>query len=349
MCADDPRCSCDQWHRDPRRAGLGRGLARVPGFSAYEARCLETSAGWAGPGYATTHQVTFVRSGAYLMRINGRETFVDATSVVVYRPGDEVAVAHPIGCGDTFTAVELDAGLLERRPDWADALGASAHADLVTDDALDLAHRFLIAACRRGVDGFEAAERLNDLVDRVLTTRIAQRGPDRRRPQTRATHRRLAARAQALLVDGGYAVGLDDVAGLLGYSPHHVSRVFRAVTGETLTAYRNRLRVRAVLTDLQDGAACLRTLAAEYGFADQAHLVRVMRRYVGQSPARLRAALLAPAPWGLCQSARSSRGGVQGAIRQGGVSSGYRCCIRAERQRRRSSSGPAAGRPDTLT
>jgi AraC-like DNA-binding protein len=72
--------------------------------------------------------------------------------------------------------------------------------------------------------------------------------------------------------------------------------VFRAVTGETLTAYRNRLRVRAVLTDVQDGAECLRTLAATYGFADQAHLVRVMRRYVGQPPARLRDALSAPAP-----------------------------------------------------
>jgi AraC-like DNA-binding protein len=48
------------------------------------------------------------------------------------------------------------------------------------------------------------------------------------------------------------------------------------------------LRVRAVLSDLQDGAANLRALAAEYGFADQAHLTRVVRRQLGRSPSEVR-------------------------------------------------------------
>jgi hypothetical protein len=38
----------------------------------------------------------------------------------------------------------------------------------------------------------------------------------------------------------------------------------------------------------------------------------------------------------------AERGGVQAAIRQGAVSSGYRCCSRTERQRRRWSPRPAA-------
>lgn len=89
----------------------------------------------------------------------------------------------------------------------------------------------------------------------------------------------------------GFDCGLDEIAALVGASPHHLSRVFHRVTGTTLTAYRNRLRVRAVLADLQDGEDSLRALAAKYSFADQSHLTRVVRRQLGQAPSELRAIL----------------------------------------------------------
>jgi len=52
--------------------------------------------------------------------------------------------------------------------------------------------------------------------------------------------------------------------------------------------------VRAVLSDLQDGATSLRVLAAEYGFADRAHLSRVVRRQLGRSPTEIRRLLTTP-------------------------------------------------------
>jgi AraC-like DNA-binding protein len=82
-------------------------------------------------------------------------------------------------------------------------------------------------------------------------------------------------------------MGLTELARRLYCSPHHLSRVFRRVTGHTITFYRNELRVRAVLEDVSAGATNLRTLAAHYGFADQAHLGRVVRRHWHQSPAGL--------------------------------------------------------------
>jgi AraC-like DNA-binding protein len=60
-----------------------------------------------------------------------------------------------------------------------------------------------------------------------------------------------------------------------------------------MSAYRNRFRVRQVLADLQDGERRLRDLAARYGFADQAHMIRVVRRHAGDSPSVLRELLRA--------------------------------------------------------
>lgn len=139
----------------------------------------------------------------------------------------------------------------------------------------------LVATCRQGFDPLAVAERLHAILDH-LAPHTAGRGPER--PSTAVVHRRLVAEARAVLADGRYADGLTELAAQLNCSPHHLSRIFRAVTGETLTEHRNRMRIRAVLSDLQDGADCLRTLAAHYGFADQSHLTRVVRRHLGRPP-----------------------------------------------------------------
>ncbi|WP_344292896.1 helix-turn-helix transcriptional regulator, partial [Streptomyces synnematoformans] len=85
------------------------------------------------------------------------------------------------------------------------------------------------------------------------------------------------------------------LAAELGCSPHHLSRVFRAATGATLSRYRNRLRAARALERLAGGERDLGGLAAELGFADQAHMTHVVRAESGLPPGRLRA-LLAPSP-----------------------------------------------------
>jgi transcriptional regulator GlxA family with amidase domain len=67
--------------------------------------------------------------------------------------------------------------------------------------------------------------------------------------------------------------------------------VFRAQTGETLSRYRNRVRVRLALERLADGERSLARLAVELGFADHAHLTRVVRAEHGAPPAELRGLL----------------------------------------------------------
>ena len=84
------------------------------------------------------------------------------------------------------------------------------------------------------------------------------------------------------------ARGLFPLAELLDASPYRLSRAFPTELGVTLTGYRNRVRVGRTLQQLQADTSTLADIAAALGFADQAHLTRVMRAHVGHTPKALR-------------------------------------------------------------
>lgn len=244
-----------------------------------EGPCPVTQSGWVGDEPQQHHRVLLMRSGACLRRLNGVETFVDSTSVAVVCPGDEMQVAHPLGCNDQITVLQFSA---------ADAYELELRTgDFTLGDELDMAHRRLVSQARRGTDDLEVAERIGIIFDRLPREREREIGA------LRPSHRRLAALASELLLTEGFGLGLSGIAGRLNCSPHHLSRVFRNVTGQTLTAYRNRARVRHVLTDLEEGEQRLGDLAARYGFVDQAHMIRVVRRHAGDSPGSLQKMLRA--------------------------------------------------------
>jgi AraC-like DNA-binding protein len=76
---------------------------------------------------------------------------------------------------------------------------------------------------------------------------------------------------------------LDDLARAAGMSPFALLRAFRSETGLPPHAYLNQLRVRLARRLLDDGLAPA-VVAAEAGFADQAHLTRHFKRVVGVPP-----------------------------------------------------------------
>ncbi|MFI7111576.1 helix-turn-helix domain-containing protein [Nonomuraea sp. NPDC050227] len=124
----------------------------------------------------------------------------------------------------------------------------------------------------------------------ALTPRTERPGPGAP-PTTRVIHRRMALAVQEALSCGHLNDGAEDLARLVGASPKHVGRIFRHVTGRTISEYRNELRVRAVLEHLADGGAQLAELATMYGFADHAHLTRTVRKHLAETPSALRARL----------------------------------------------------------
>jgi AraC-like DNA-binding protein len=242
--------------------------------------------------YGGVHTLVFVRRGCFVRSAGGVESLLDPTVAYCTNPGDEERYDHPHADGDDCTALHLDRELL------ASLWGGEPelpHGPLQTSPAIDLEHRLLLAASRRGADPHELVERALGLAAAALERSDARRV---------AAGRPATARARRALADGAREAlaatperSLPELARTLAVSPHHLSRVFRALTGETIARHRMRLRTRSALERLAGGERDLARLAADLGFADQSHLHRVLRGETGRTPAALRASL-SPLPAG---------------------------------------------------
>ena len=91
-------------------------------------------------------------------------------------------------------------------------------------------------------------------------------------------------------------LSLELVSGAAGLSSYHFSRMFRAVTGETVTAYIRRRRLTEAARRLIDRNERLIDLAMTYGFESQAAFSRAFKRQFGIPPGAFRKARRAM-PW----------------------------------------------------
>jgi AraC-like DNA-binding protein len=253
-------------------------------FGLFDVRCSAPASSWSAAEEARAFGLVLGRRGCFYRRANGVETLVDVSTAYLVRPGDEQRIAHPSAEGDRCTVIQLDEGAVG-------ALGLDRRAAFVVDGRSDLAHRRLVADADRGLDDFELDDRTWALLDSLVEGSAVLHGPSRR-PRVALERRRIVDRVREALASRT-AASLPELAGAVGISPHHLSRVFRAHTGVTLTDYRNAVRVRLALERIADGERSLARLATELGFADQAHLTRTMRSAAGSTPAAARRALVA--------------------------------------------------------
>lgn len=81
---------------------------------------------------------------------------------------------------------------------------------------------------------------------------------------------------------------IDTLADRLGCSRRHFERVFRQEVGLTPKAFQRTARFQLTMRDLllHDGRDPLAT-ALDHGYYDQAHFIHEVRRFTGQTPARL--------------------------------------------------------------
>ena len=257
-------------------------LAARPHFSVHAWTCRPDRSGWSPAERPVDARLVLIRSGRFRRRGRDGPTDLDPTVGYLGMPGEEERFAHPAG-GDVCTSVQLSAST------WRELVGEPGRigrSTVYVDARLELAHRRLLAAGPADIDYLLAEELL-----RVIAA--ALRGAaDRRMPLTdrpRPADARLVQRARAAIHDDHPAArGLFSLAELLGASPYRLSRAFPRELGESLTRYRNRVRVGRALEELPRGTSTLADLAASLGFADQAHFSRVVREHVGHTPAALR-------------------------------------------------------------
>ena len=80
---------------------------------------------------------------------------------------------------------------------------------------------------------------------------------------------------------------LEDVAAEIGLSPRQLRRRCHVVVGYGPKTLQRVLRFRRFVSQLEAGSSDLATLAAQTGYADQAHLTRECQALAGLTPAAL--------------------------------------------------------------
>ena len=266
-------------------------LAVGDGFRVAEVRCRQPRSGFTAPEETAGHALVFIRRGAFVRRVDGREVLLDSTVAYLHGPGNEQRCGHPVGGGDECVVVGLSPGLL------ASLAGGEATAEIPAipmDPASELAVRRIASLARgRDVDGA-----LADQVVRTVAALIRRGRPEvasagvrwSRVPGVAAAHDRLVQEVrEMLLAEPG--LGVIELGRRAGCSPHHLSRVFGRVTGSSISGYRTRIRVSRALDRIAQGETSLTVLAHDLGFADHAHLTRTIRTVTGHTPTTCRGML----------------------------------------------------------
>lgn len=233
--------------------------------------------------------LVLVRRGCFVRRIPAGQALLDATLAYAMNPGEDQCFDHPHAHGDDCTVLSLSPALLASLWGGEPVLPTEP---IPVDPQLDLAHRALLARAAHRTD----KQTTDDLYEQAveLGARLLETADVRRvasgYPNTTRRRRVLVDEARQALT-GDPDTPLLGLAHTLNVSPHHLSRTFRSLTGETIARHRLRLRVRTVLERLARGEHHLARLAADVGFSDQSHLCRAVRSETGTTPSALRHAL----------------------------------------------------------
>lgn len=221
---------------------------------------------------------------AVRLRQVGRSGVIDATTAVLYQPG-EVAEVSWIDPVDRCDYIAL-------RPDLYESLAGQPFERPCFDRSIVplpagalLAVRGLVAALARNerLELLEIEETVIGVVDQVAAAAAEASLP--RRATTERDRRLVDSTLAAIGADPACSGGVDHLARSVGASAAHLSRVFRRVTGRSLHAHRTELRVRRSLDELDDD---LTSLALRWGFSSHSHYSERVRACMGATPTELR-------------------------------------------------------------
>ncbi|MGH9838837.1 MAG: helix-turn-helix domain-containing protein [Blastocatellia bacterium] len=274
--------------------------------------CCRISCGEPGDEeHPDTNQIVLMRNGAFCQHFGRRSVTADVNQAVFFSKGSTYRVSHPAESGDRGTVFACSPRVL------ADIV---RELDPSIDDHPEQPFPFVTGPCdssvfwqhRELVLRLEAAEsdpgeqfRVEplwpdplwvdvtalQLIADVLEAAFARHGlpPKRRRDGTDADHRDRVEAAKTYLASRlGERITLDGVARAAGASPFHLTRIFQQQTGAPVHRYLTRLRLRASLERLAEGASDLTALALELGFSSHSHFTDAFRREFNRRPSDVR-------------------------------------------------------------
>lgn len=167
--------------------------------------------------------------------------------------------------------------------DAAESLGVrrGVHWKMPQTDHPDLRAAFsgLLAGVLDGEDIAFVEEQFLESTLQVLELCSEQRLPSRP-PGSHPAIAKVRARLHDEFAD---TLSLERLASEVGLSKFHVARCFKEATGVAPHQYQKLLRLQSARRHIERGA-CVREAAAASGFADEAHLSRSFRDWLGVSP-----------------------------------------------------------------
>jgi len=221
-------------------------------------------------------------------RTLGREPVVcDRNHVLFFNPGQRFFRSLRSRDGDRSYYVELAPELmfnLARLTSFPFAFGPC-------DPSVFLLQRLAVRHVREpNFDPLLVEKSVTEAVGLALERARAFHGlRAKSREATRAAHREIVDQTKELLAARfRERLTMGEIAGAIGVSRFHLSRVFRSSTGFSMHGYRNQLRLRAALERIADSQARLPALASELGFSSHSHFTAAFRESFGVAPSKLR-------------------------------------------------------------
>jgi AraC-like DNA-binding protein len=226
--------------------------------------------------------LVFPLSGVF--RVDDGTERVSATpaKVLFFTQGRSHLISHPSGGHDSSVYISVAPSLAGP---FLDGRGTVPRRAAATRSKLDLGLWAILGEARFGslspldIEAF-AVETLHLLVDTDAPERVGR------------SQRRLVDETEEYLSTHFRSdCDLTTIARAVGASPHHLSRVFKKVTGESLSRRRMRLRLNEAMRHIDEGADDLSRVAVDTGFYDHPHLTNSFRAHFGVSPTAVRSRL----------------------------------------------------------
>jgi AraC-like DNA-binding protein len=223
---------------------------------------------------------------------------IDPLNVAFLNPGEPYQTSHPCGCGDHGTSLIFHDDVIReivaaRSPRAAESpAGPFVAPSGPCSVRASLLERALIRtlAADEPIDPVAVEERALAILQEVTGASLAPRS--RARTSVSSERQRdLAEHARSVL--GSHfrsAVGLTDLAHVVGSSPFHLCRILREHFGLPVHRYLTLLRMHAALESLEAGERDLTRLAFDLGYSSHSHFTFVFRKELGVPPSQFRKA-----------------------------------------------------------
>jgi AraC family transcriptional regulator len=241
----------------------------------------EYAPGTVVPSHAHAHPYFCYVSAGGFEEVGEAGSYVATPGTLVFHPASETHSDEFGGAGGRCFNIEVGGGVdLVRDPGVVRGAGVRYAAELYRE------MRTWDAASALVAEGLTSA-----LIARVDFD--ASRDASRTEPAPRRRRGDIMRAVERLRADPCNPPSLAQLAAESGLSALSFARAFRRQFGCGVGAYVRAERVEMAKRALAESSSAVSTIAADLGFADQAHLTRVFRDATGWTPAAFRRAMVA--------------------------------------------------------